>query len=170
MGQNTDLSRTNLLWASLFDMLCAGGNHTMTTIHSFKTRTEQPVPVGVVRRMLSDESIGPLSDEQWRTIADHIDVHRYFVGQEIDHSITWEEAVFSWYDTVYLPILRAAGAWEVRRAFPKAGNGQLYLAVSTHWHYLKERDPHATIDRAAHDFAARYGTGLAHWFSRFIAG
>lgn len=60
------------------------------------------------------------------------------------------------------------GSWEFRNSFPRHLLGDLYLAVSDHWLYLKERDPEASAEDAALSFVTHYGKGIARWFSRFL--
>jgi hypothetical protein len=40
-------------------------------------------------------------------ILHHIEVHHYFMGIECKCPVTWEEAVASWYDSVYAPMVLA---------------------------------------------------------------
>ncbi|TVR93726.1 MAG: hypothetical protein EA428_01560 [Spirochaetaceae bacterium] len=108
------------------------------------------------------------NEREWQELADHIEVHKYFINQSIGRTVTWDEAVFSWFENVYTPLSWIIDSWEVSGAFPDKTEGQLYLAISTHWHYLKERLPEITPADAAHDFASHYGSGLARWFSRFL--
>lgn len=124
--------------------------------------------IRVLQEMLRAEGLELHSDREWRELAEHIHVHKYLINQEIKWSVSWDEAVFSWFDTVYKPLKRAIRSWEIRNAFPEKTEGQLYLAVATHWHFLKERLGDVTPEEAARDFAAQYGTGIARWFSRFL--
>lgn len=124
--------------------------------------------IHALQHMLKAEAIDLTTEAEWREIAEHIRVHRFLINQVIPWTISWEDAVFSWYENVMRPIMQAADAWEIRSAFPDKTRGQLYLAVTTHWHYLKERDGSVTPEYAARDFAGHYGRGLASWFSRFL--
>ncbi|MFA7566394.1 MAG: hypothetical protein WCY01_05155 [Alkalispirochaeta sp.] len=131
-------------------------------------RVETTYDIKILKAMLADEHLDLRYDHEWEEIAEHVEVHKYFVNQSISWTITWDDAVFSWYEAVFIPVMQAIDAWHIRKAFPKKTRGQLYLAVATHWHFLKERNPDITIDEAADDFAGHYGTGLAGWFSRFL--
>ncbi|MDA3948679.1 MAG: hypothetical protein PF508_05580 [Spirochaeta sp.] len=131
-------------------------------------RVETTKDITTLKAMLSDERLDLRHDHEWEEIAEHVQVHKYFVNQEIKWTITWDDAVFSWYENVFTPMMDAITAWEIKNAFPQKTRGQLYLAVATHWHFLKERDSRVTIEAAARDFAGSYGTGLARWFSRFL--
>ncbi|TVQ40479.1 MAG: hypothetical protein EA384_02810 [Spirochaetaceae bacterium] len=104
----------------------------------------------------------------WELLADHVEKHRYWIGRELDVRVTWNDAVFSWYENVVVPLKRAVGSWEFRSAFPRQAAGNLYLAVSDHWHYLKEHNPAVSAEDAARSFAVHYGCGIGRWFSRFL--
>ncbi|POR01314.1 hypothetical protein AU468_08330 [Alkalispirochaeta sphaeroplastigenens] len=118
--------------------------------------------------LLQDEHLQLHRDEDWQALAEHVEVHKFLINQSIPWTITWDDAIFSWYENVYTPLNRAIDHWEVRGAFPGKTRGQLYLAVSSHWYYLQQRNPLVTADEAARDFSGRYGTGLARWFSRYL--
>lgn len=121
-----------------------------------------------LKMMLKDEQLELDSPQEWDEIVHHIEVHRYLINQNIPWKISWADAVFSWYENVFAPIRRAVEAWEIKAAFPDRSMGQLYLAVATHWHFLKESQADVLPEEAARDFSAHYGQGLARWFSRFL--
>ncbi len=94
----------------------------------------------------------------YRKLLEHIDVHRYFRGLEEQREIPYEEAVVSWYDRVYTPLVEAFRRTGILTAFPGRTPADLYVWVSEHLHYLRERwGPQVDLDRAARDFAARFG-------------
>ncbi len=131
-------------------------------------KTNELTTVGAVKDMMRSENLSFTTEEEWVELARHIEVHKYLINQTIPWTVSWDDAVFSWYDTVYRDLVRAIETWEVRSAFPQMRIGRLYLAVSTHWHYLKERHPEVTAEEAARNFAAIYGAGLGRLFSRFL--
>lgn len=62
----------------------------------------------------------------------HIEVHHYYLGLEQQRDIPWEEAVASWYDTVYLPVAAAIWASNILDRFPDRTAADLYLWVCRH--------------------------------------
>ena len=68
---------------------------------------------------------------------EHIAVHRYFLGLDWQRDISEEEAVAHWYDTVYMPIVRVIRETQILRDFPGRTEGDLYLWVLDHQHYLQ---------------------------------
>jgi len=85
---------------------------------------------------------------------EHIAVHRYFMGLDLQRDISEEEAVAHWYDTVYLPIVKIIRESEILKEFPGKTEGDLYLWVLDHQHYLadKEGQPLQPPDQAARHF------------------
>ena len=69
---------------------------------------------------------------------EHIAVHKYFMGLEHKRDITDEEAVADWYDKVYIPIVSVIRQSGILEDFPGQTEGDLYLWVLDHQHYLHE--------------------------------
>lgn len=69
---------------------------------------------------------------------EHIAVHHYFMGLDLQRDISEEEAVGHWYDTVYLPIVEVIRQSKILKEFPGKTEGDLYLWVLDHQHYLVE--------------------------------
>lgn len=42
-----------------------------------------------------------------KLIREYIDVHKWFVNEKIPFEVSFEQAVYSWYETVWLPMERA---------------------------------------------------------------
>lgn len=70
---------------------------------------------------------------------EHIAVHRYFMGIDYQRDVSEEEAVAHWYDTVYMPIVEAIRSSGILREFPGRTEGDLYLWVLDHQHYLSQQ-------------------------------
>lgn len=122
----------------------------------------------ILKTLFVPEGLQFTSEDGWKKLDEHVEVHKYFLGQSLGMPVTWDEAVYSWYENVLQPLKREIESWEIRNAFPHQAVGDLYLAVSEHWHYLKEHSPEATARDAAQNFLRHYGKGLTAWFSRFL--
>jgi hypothetical protein len=70
---------------------------------------------------------------------EHIAVHRYFMGLDMQRDIPEEEAVAHWYDTVYRPITRVIRRSGILKEFPGKTEGDLYLWVLDRQAYLNEK-------------------------------
>jgi hypothetical protein len=71
-------------------------------------------------------------------MAEHIAVHRYFMGIDLKRDISDQEAVTHWYDTVYLPIVKMIRQSKILKEFPGRTEGDLYLWVLDRQQYLSQ--------------------------------
>jgi hypothetical protein len=84
---------------------------------------------------------------------EHVAVHRYFMGLDLQRDISEEEAVSHWYDKVYLPIVGVIRRSGVLREFPGKTEGDLYLWILDHQRYLSSQGRNLmTPARAAREF------------------
>jgi nucleotide-binding universal stress UspA family protein len=75
---------------------------------------------------------------QYGEMMEQIDVYRYYLGQNQQREIPYDEAVAGWYDEVYLPILQVIRNRSVLRDFPGRTESDLYLWISKHRAALQE--------------------------------
>ena len=85
---------------------------------------------------------------------EHIAVHKFFMGIEQKRDINDEEAVADWYDNVYQPIVDVIHQSNIIEDFPGQTEGDLYLWVLDHQHYLAETNGLALMppEEAARDY------------------
>ncbi len=85
---------------------------------------------------------------------EHIAVHRYFMGLDLKRDISEEEAITDWYDKVYLPIVKIIRQSKIMKDFPGKTEGDLYLWVLDHQHYLAKNEGQSLQppEEAARDF------------------
>ncbi len=67
----------------------------------------------------------------------HIETHRYLRNQELEragdpHRLSWKEAVESWYDNIYLPVVDAIRKYDLLKNFPDRTEADLYLWITHH--------------------------------------
>ncbi len=110
-----------------------------------------------------DQRIEFTAPGRYREIREHIAVHRYFLGQEYGREIEAEEAVTSWYDNVYQPIIRAIRKQGILKQFPGRTEADLYICVSRWQHELNERygKPNGA-EEAVDEFAERGSDDFTH--------
>jgi hypothetical protein len=75
----------------------------------------------------------------YERLLEHITVHRYFRGLETGRDVPWAEAVSSWQDTVYRPMVAAIQRSGIMEEFPSRTETDLYLFAMDHLHHLRER-------------------------------
>lgn len=85
---------------------------------------------------------------------EHIAVHRYFMGLDLKRDISEKEAIADWYDHVYMPIVQVIRETKILQEFPGKTEGDLYLWVLDHQHYLAEEEglPLKNPEDAARNF------------------
>ena len=95
---------------------------------------------------------------------EHIAVHRYFMGLDWKRDISEEEAIKHWYETVYMPIIHVIRETEILKDFPDKTEGDLYLWVLDHQHYLAKEEgiPLQSPETAARVFLEKKNKGPAH--------
>ncbi len=91
-------------------------------------------------------------------LIEHINDHRYFLSEERNQAVSSDEAVTSWYDTVYLPLLQMIREHTILAQFPGRTEADLALWIMQHRRSLADVfgfDPGAEL--AALDYATQYG-------------
>lgn len=69
-------------------------------------------------------------------LLEHIRGHQWFLGTEYGRPFSWEEAVQSWHDTVYKPMVDLIAGHSIMHAFPRRTAADLYLWIVEHRYYL----------------------------------
>ena len=71
---------------------------------------------------------------------EHIAVHRYFMGIDLKRDISEQDAIVDWYDKVYMPIIQVIRETDILSEFRDKTEGDLYLWILDHQHYLAEEE------------------------------
>jgi nucleotide-binding universal stress UspA family protein len=74
----------------------------------------------------------------YATLEAHIQMHRYYMGVDLQHDIGETEAITHWYDTVYLPVSDIIHRLDLLAAFPGRTETDLYLWLAEHRESLRE--------------------------------
>jgi hypothetical protein len=74
---------------------------------------------------------------RYKILLRHIFVHHYLRNQDLDREgdprrLTWEEAVASWYDNVYMPVAEVIRSQHILAHFPHRTEADLYLWITYH--------------------------------------
>lgn len=104
-------------------------------------------------------------------LREHISVHRYFLGIERKGPVSREEAVTSWYDNVYMPMVHLIREHKMLDKFPKRTEADLYLWIMDHLYFLKQRyGDRVDAGMAAADFVEQFaGPPLLRTLRRRLA-
>jgi len=90
--------------------------------------------------LIPDANIKLTIPDGFDRMLEHIAVHRYFMGLDLKRDISEEEAIRDWYENVYMPIVRVIRETNILKEFPDKTEGDLYLWVLDHQHYLQEEE------------------------------
>jgi hypothetical protein len=75
----------------------------------------------------------------YQLLKEHVEVHKYLKETETSREISYEEAVASWYDTVYLPIVYLIQKRRLLDYFPGHTEADLYLWFVSHRAMLEQQ-------------------------------
>lgn len=94
-------------------------------------------------------------------LLEHIRTRQYFLdrkpGREGLPPVTWEEAVVSWYELLYLRIVDNLDLHHVMFRFPGRTGADLYLWTMDHRYFLNQKYGHDVgSEEAARDFGKRH--------------
>lgn len=93
----------------------------------------------------------------YKTLLEHISVHRWFMGERHGHEISMDRAVISWYRRVYLNFIKVIRKRNILRDFPGRTEADLYLWISRHHYYMAEAvEVKVPLEQAAINFVNKY--------------
>lgn len=131
-----------------------------------------------IDKLRPEHSIQFSEPDGYARLLEHIAVHRYFLGIEQHRPISWDEAVVSWYDHLYMPTVTTIRARDVLKDFPHRTEADLYLWIMDHYYYLNEGEGTVALEDAVVDFAQHYSEridkkvlrGVRHAVSEILGG
>lgn len=87
-------------------------------------------------------------------IMQHIREHKWYLNQRQKEELPLADAAASWYDTVYVPIVRVIREERLLDRFPEATEADLYVYIGHHWAELVGKyGPIFTLEEAAEDYS-----------------
>jgi len=93
----------------------------------------------------------------YHQLEEHINVHRYFLGLERERAVPLEQAVTSWYDHVYMPVVALIREEKVLEKFPHRTEADLYIWIMDHLYFLKQcYGDEVGAEEATEDFAEHF--------------
>ena len=123
-------------------------------------------------RVRPDVEVELTEPGQYQKLLEHIAVHRWYLGEARGEEVLYREAVASWVDNVYLPLVEIFREQGVLAEFPDRTAADLYLWVSEHRAELAERLGWAVdAETVASELAEQYGRsqrGLLGWGQRLL--
>jgi hypothetical protein len=105
---------------------------------------------------------------RYDVIYNHILVHKYYINQNKTEEISFSEALVSWYNQVYLPVINIIQEEWITLNFPGRSPSDLYVWIVKHWDFLKKKYGVFSLSDAARDFSVKYGQSQGRFF-RFLS-
>jgi hypothetical protein len=105
---------------------------------------------------------------RYDVIYNHILVHKYYINQDKEEEIPFPDALVSWYNEVYLPVINIIREQWLTLDFPGRSPSDLYVWIVKHWDFLKKKYGAYSLSEAARDFSVKYGQSRGRFF-RFLA-
>ena len=95
---------------------------------------------------------------RYDAIYNHILVHNYYMNEKAAGEIPFSDALVSWYNNVYKPIIAIIQEERLYLHFPGRTSGDLYVWIVKHWDFLKKKYGLGfSLRDAARDFSQKYG-------------
>lgn len=76
---------------------------------------------------------------QYDVIYNHILTHKYFINQNQTEEIPMEDAILSWFNNVYLPVVTTIHKYKIMKYFRKNTVSDLYVWIITFYDELKKK-------------------------------
>jgi hypothetical protein len=101
----------------------------------------------------------------------HIEGHKYYLNQRYPEELSFRQALFSWFNNVFKPIVDVIAYERILLRFPGRTAADLYMWIVKHWDELKKQyGEDYPMQEAARDFSSRYGKSiwkqLADWIRK----
>ena len=90
---------------------------------------------------------------RYDVIYNHILVHKYYMNEQQHTEIDFNDALISWFQTVYLPVIAVIDKYKLLSDFKDRTKSDIYVWVVKHWDRLKQKNGNDySLDAATKDF------------------
>lgn len=94
---------------------------------------------------------------QYDVLYQHILIHKYYINQNQTEEISMQEAIISWYEKVYLPVVQAIKKQKLLRKFKNRTLSDMYVWLIRYWDEVKQKfGQDIGIDSAASEFSKKF--------------
>ena len=117
-------------------------------------------------QIIPTEPFRVTSPGRYDELGRHIFGHKYYLNEVQTVEIPLEDAIMSWYNNVYRPIIDVIGHNGLVSRFSGRTGTDLYLWIVKYWDELKQRyGSDVTVDAAVYDYSNQYGRGFWQRFT-----
>ena len=100
---------------------------------------------------------------RYDVIYNHILVHKYYMNEQQHTEINFNDALISWFKTVYLPVIAVIDKYKLLSDFKNRTKSDIYVWIVKHWDRLKQKNGNDfSLDDDARDFVELEKTAKAH--------
>ena len=93
----------------------------------------------------------------YQKLIEHIETHRWFMGEREKSEVDWDKAVVDWYQQVYRPLVKVIRDNQTLKEFSGRTEADLYLWIIEHLWYLREEYlGEISFENAAVDFVEKF--------------
>jgi len=108
--------------------------------------------------LTGDKDLDFTTTGRYNKIYEHILEHKYLTNLDKHEEITFSDALVSWYNGIYKPVIKAVNENRLRTKFPDKSCGDLYIWLVRYWDFLKKKKgDDYSVSAAARNFSHRYG-------------
>jgi len=109
--------------------------------------------------LTGDERLDFTSPGRYDEILEHVLVHKYYLNQNVPKELSFADALWSWHENVYQPVVSAIEEEGLLSRFPDRTASDLYMFIVQHWDELKRKYGLGySIDEATRDYGKRFGS------------
>lgn len=106
---------------------------------------------------------------QYDVIYNHILTHKYFINQNQTEEIPMEDAILSWFNNVYLPVVTTIQKYKIMKYFRKNTVSDLYVWIITFYDELKKKfGDDLPLEQIVHDIKREKKFSLLSRVRNFI--
>ena len=96
---------------------------------------------------------------QYDLVYNHILIHKYYINMDKEEEIPMEDAILSWFNNVYLPVIHTIDQHKMMKRFKGRTKSDLYVFLIKYWDELKQKfGEDFSLDQAAEEYKSRFGT------------
>ncbi len=100
---------------------------------------------------------------QYDVIYNHILTHKYYINMNCTEEISMDKAIVSWFNTVYLPVIKVLDKHKVMRHFSGRTKSDMYVYIIKYWDEIKVKFGNGlSLEEAAEAYTLKFGTSLGH--------
>jgi hypothetical protein len=98
---------------------------------------------------------------QYDVLYQHILIHKYYINQNKSEEISMQEAIISWYEKVYVPVIQAIKKQKLLKKFKHRTLSDMYVWLIRYWDEIKMKfGQDIGIDSAASEFNKKFSPNI----------